>query len=842
MKKKTLWLFNVLPFILLFQFNAYNAQEVSVKIDFNCQRYLGDVSELDRTKYFSMHSSSTDTEHTTFKLDYNVTGGRGFWGPFSYANNQTGSVGVYPADRNGNDNLRAVREGFVATEHPRNAFIDGLNVISAGDWVVEYFKDFVDQNGRNEFFEVMNEPFVHADDFYSGPWSNTENDRIKKQMAEMYGEVGKRIHETPALDHMKVIGYSSAWPSMELNDFGHWNENMKMFMDTAGENMFGFSTHLYDGVNVTGQDTKRSGSNSEAILDLIENYSYVKWNMVKPHAITEYGAIEKGYGDDYSDIASVQTVQAINHILFNLLEREDKLVNSIPFITGKATWHITAENNYQPYQAVLFKPTNIGEPTPAGWEYTPRIHFYELWKDVKGKRVMITSDNPDVQAQAFADNQKLFVALNNLDDNTQTANLTMLSNLSGLVDVKIKALKIYPQTMPDMSIETVTSAPGSIDLIKGETVVLEYTFSDPIEFDNALRRKTYYSDVHLQPISANSEIQFAFDNVETGNGFATLRMSIGRKHNVSKKPIVNINGITIEVPDNWKGYDQANRDDFFGMIEIPFSAVILQETNTVSITFPDSGGNVSSLVLSVELYDNAPDTGILASAQSTGNACVGQSNGIITLNPLVVGSFDVSVTGNGVNHSGSFSATYNIENLASGTYTVVITSPTNPDAKTEYEITIPEPEPLSVTGKLNTKKNSVTYNLSGSDRYTINFNGEAFTTTDASIELYLQKGSNSIEIKAGKDCQGMYKDQLFLNEIVGYPNPFNQNLTIDLGLEDSATLKIYNTVGTLVYENVHNTTNHQIYLDTGFLKEGMYVIAVETAGISKRIKAIKISK
>ena len=69
---------------------------------------------------------------------------------------------------------------------------------------------------------------------------------------------------------------------------------MKLFMDEAGQDMDVFSTHLYDGINQIGQDTKRSGSNMEAILDLIETYSYVKWGIIKPHAITEFGGIENG--------------------------------------------------------------------------------------------------------------------------------------------------------------------------------------------------------------------------------------------------------------------------------------------------------------------------------------------------------------------------------------------------------------------------------------------------------------------------------------------------------------------------------------------------------------------
>lgn len=588
-----------------------HAQDTTVEIDLATQRFVGDISTLNREKYFSVHDVGSDPEQTAFRNDYNVTGGRQFWGPFGYAYDKSSEepsqrqAGVYPPDKAGNDNVKDVKKGIVGTSHPNTAFVDGLDVVAAANWVVEYNKDYVSNGEATEFIEVMNEPFVHARDFYPG-WNISENNRIKAQMAQLYNEVGIKVHESPALANMKVIGYSSAWPSMELDDFNHWEENMKMFMDTAGANMDGFSTHLYDGINVTGQDTKRSGSNSEAILDLIENYSYIKWGSVKPHAITEYGAIEDGYGDDYSDIASAQTMVSINHILFNLLNREDRLVNSIPFITGKATWHITAENNYQPYQAVLWKPTNIGEPTPAGWEYTPRIHFYELWKDVKGQRVFIKSDNPDIQTHAFLDKatNKLYVALSNLDDNTHNVALDFISELPGVTEVKTKALKIYPQSLPDMSITTGATVPTSISLIKDETVVIECTFGSAVSQTNAIKDKNYYSQNYLRQINANNTLSYNFNNVDVGQGYATLRMSIARKHNVSKSPVVQVNGTTVSVPSNWKGYDQANRDDFFGMIEIPFDASLLQTNNTITLEFPDSGGRVSSLILTTSIYGN----------------------------------------------------------------------------------------------------------------------------------------------------------------------------------------------------------------------------------------------
>ncbi|ANQ51878.1 carbohydrate-binding protein [Flammeovirga sp. MY04] len=590
--------------ILSWLFTSATVYAQNVFIEHQVQRYVGGVSLLDRSKFFNLHSNSRDTELNQFYNDYNVSPSRGFWGPFSYSKGQGNAIGTYPSGKNGTDEVKAVSR-FVGTEHPYNVFKDGLDPIAAGNWAAEYYKDYVDASGRPEFFEPMNEPFVHAKDYYSGGWNLAEENRIKLQMAEVYAAIGNKIHATPALANMKVIGYSAAWPSLEIGDFGHWEENMKMFMDVAGADMDGFSTHLYDGVNVTGQDNRRSGSNSEAILDLIETYSYTKWGKVKPHSITEYGAIASGYGDNYTDIESIQTVKGINQMLFNLLDRENNIDISIPFITDKSTWHLTPGNNYQPYGAALLIPTNIGQPTVAGWKYSPKIHFYEQWKNVSGRRVHVYSDNPDIQIQGFANNNMLYVALNNLDDQSQNVNLNFLSGLSGLQNVTTKSLKIYPNSNPVMNISSSASAPSSINLIGGETVVLELRFANSIPFNNAIRDRKYYTSKHLQAINANTAITFNFNGIATGTGQAVLLMGIGRKHNKSKQPTIKVNGTTVTVPNNWKGYDQANRDDFFGVIEIPFDHSLVQTNNTVTVTFPDGGGHVSSMILKTKTFDQA---------------------------------------------------------------------------------------------------------------------------------------------------------------------------------------------------------------------------------------------
>nr|ART27996.1 agarase GM001950 [Flammeovirga pacifica] len=578
-----------------------NAQ-TKVTINHKVQRFIGDVSTLDRSKFFNLHAKSHDKDVTAFYEEYNIGEGRGFWGPMSESKRKGFTVGSTYPNSTIIDKSTDVKEvnRYVGTEHPRTVFVDEMDVEKAANWAAKYFVDEVDADDRPEFYEPMNEPFVHAHDFYEGKWITEDEIRVKRRMAELFGAIGKKIHDTPSLGKMKVVGYSSAWPSLEINNFAHWEDNMKMFMDVAGDDMDAFATHLYDGVNITGQNNNRSGSNSEAILDLIETYSYKKWGKVKPHAITEYGVITSGFDENYTDLESIQSIKGINHMLFNLLDRENVIDISIPFITDKSTWHLTENNGYQPYGAALFIPTNIGEKEVQGWRYSPKIHFFELWKNVQGKRIQIASDNPDIQSQAFLEDKILFIALNNLDIKTQTVNLDFIESLEEIDYITKKSLRIYNDKQEEMSNEKLDKNITSLELVSGETVVLEYHFTQNIELTSAIAERKYYAPEHITEIKANTQNTFTFNGLVTDQiENVTLHMGIGRKHDKSKKPIILVNNTSVDVPTNWKGSDQAHRDDFFGVIEIPIDANLIKANNTITVSFPDDGGHISSMILEV---------------------------------------------------------------------------------------------------------------------------------------------------------------------------------------------------------------------------------------------------
>ncbi len=583
-----------------------HAQESVVTFNPNIQRFLGEqqVSELDRSIYFNLHSgvNYSDKDVSSFLRDYGVGYGRQFWGPFSYGFSKTKEVGVYPTfNKDSETGLRPVVR-TIATEHPNLNVVKygSVDPVEAGQWASDYYGNKA-LSGEEvpEFFEPMNEPFVHATD---GIFKPATGDQMKTLMVEMFREVGKAIDANPRLANMKVIGYASAYPAMELKNFDHWEDNMKRFIDGAGDYMDGISIHLYDGINIRGKQSRRSGSNSEAILDLTETYTAMRYGRPKPLAISEYGGIDDTESDTYSEIINSRTVGAINHILFNLLERQDNMLISIPFLVDKAEWHLTEANNWIPYGPATFLPTDPKNPKTTTWYLSDKAKFYELWKGVEGARFDAHSSNPDIQVQGFRNGNKIYLAIDNLDDYKQNVDLKSSVDWSKFSNVKVRSL--VSDYDNGISYEERAFNPQTEELVldKQNTVILIADVNEAFS-SNSVTRQKYYAPNYLEQIAPNKNISFTFSDVETGSGRAVARMSIARKLSMSKKPVFKVNGVEVEVPDNWGGYDQTGRDDFFGTIEIPFSLSLLKDgQNELSFTFSDNGGQVACVVLETEKY------------------------------------------------------------------------------------------------------------------------------------------------------------------------------------------------------------------------------------------------
>jgi len=585
--------------------------DVTVRYDLTARRYLGGVSELKRSKYFNIHTHPSygvlERKDLQFLKEHGVGFGRAFNGPFWFFPGEKSLKTPFPTDKQAAILSRAVTDLYetqvtypyrnrrlIITDHPYETFHMDMDIKAAAQWTVSFFRHFYNDESRPLFYEPMNEPFVHAKNF------GDDDEAIRLKMSELFREIGKAF-DASGMD-VSILGFASAWPSVELKDFWHWDTRLKMFMDVAGEYMDGISIHLYDGTNVTGQDNRRSGANADAILDLVETYGYIKWGKVKPLAITEFGDIPKGYPEGYTPEKSSQEYRAFNHLLFGLFERQDRLLTSIPFITSKSPWYYEECGRIEPYLADLWRPDpdRVIDGKVQGYLFTKKLPFYQLWKGVSGDRTVGISDNPDIQIQSFVKGPIAFVCLNNLDDFDQRVALKDVGRPGLLKSAWIRRLSVAPREVVEYSDEPLVEEVKTITLKPYETVVLTYLYEQPIKVAREVAVTTHYCKTYLQPIETGKTIRFAFESVPENAERATVRVSIGRKPDQTKQPELKVNGKRVEVPANWPGYDQANRKDFFGAIPVPVPADALSSATEVEITFPDDGGHVSSVLLLTE--------------------------------------------------------------------------------------------------------------------------------------------------------------------------------------------------------------------------------------------------
>lgn len=226
--------------------------------------------------------------------------------------------------------------------------------------------------------------------------------------------------------------------------------------------------------------------------------------------------------------------------------------------------------------------------------------------------------------------------------------------------------------------------------------------------------------------------------------------------------------------------------------------------------------------------------------QISDETCRNSNNGVIDIQATANLNYTATITGNGLNNSEIFTNSYIKSDLSAGTYRICITVEGQANYEQCFNITIKEPEDLSVLSKVQASKNSISLDLQGGNLYRININGTVTQTTASSIVLPLQIGENIIEVKTDKDCQGVYETSVFIdNDALVHPNPFNNYVDVFLGASSKvkSSIEIYSILGNRVYFDT--TSNSKLHVDTTDLAKGLYIIQITTGNTSKTLKIIK---
>ena len=853
--------------LLIFALKLNGYAQTKVNVNLNVKHSVGAISEFDRSKFIVIHANSTENEwdgdnftsdlRNDFLNGYDVYLGRDTGG-ITWNLNQIKEDPTRPgfanpteitsrglASRNSFESKTAIHQyedrkvtNVVAAQlHPfwtgesQVATSQGWKLASptaTGEYMGRYFNEFHGRNGQKTptYVEVINEPAYEA----LGGKMDFQNSL--QEIADFHVEVADAIRvQDPTL---KIGGYTTAFPDFEVGDFQRWKNRWKLFMDVAGTKMDFWSIHLYDFGSIRGGEKElRSGSNIEATFDMLEHYSKLSFDKVKPIVISEYGAQTHDYNNQtWSSYRDWLHVKASNSQLMSFLERPETIASAINFVIVKAEWGFNTAKNI-PYPSRLMRKENEPSSYTGQWVYSDMAKFFQLWQNVKGTRIDTTSDDLDIQVDAYVDGNKGYVILNNLNFEPTTINLSVFDeDYVNVTSILKRHLTLSGQTTV-LNEETFTSAISSVVLGAESTIILEYTFENAITIDKTSNETKYYATDYLKPISANQAITFNINNVSKGTyGEAVLRLGVGRLHGLSLQPTVKINDQVVNVPADWRGYDQAQRERFFGVLEIPVSFGVLQENNTISVEFNDDGGHISSV--SMQVFNFSENIRVLSpnsfpsnnyQIKATGATCPGTSNGKIDITTILSQNYKAKITGTSYNKSFDFLNNLSLSDLSAGTYAIVITIPEFPDYKVDFIVEVVEPDQLKVSSKVNQASRTVDLQLSGSNTYYINLNGEIIETTFNEINLPLKKGENSIEVSTLKNCQGVISEKFFIkNELLVYPNPADNRFSVLVPSElIGGKISLVNTVGRLIISK--EITNNQNIFETQNIAEGVYFLS-----------------
>ena len=203
-----------------------NAQSANISVDLTCQKFIGTVSDLDRSKYFNMHHSYANSELNDNGYDthiYDELGvglGRQFSGPGSA---DPLSNGTYASAAEGTSRGKSKLDSWdnnptfykwrtnemIITDHNEKIYVTNGNFDRAAAFGVNYFKEAF-KGCIPKYYEVMNEPFVHAGDFQG------DIQEVKTQMSQLWKTMAVAVHRD--IPGMNIGGYASAWSICRSRD------------------------------------------------------------------------------------------------------------------------------------------------------------------------------------------------------------------------------------------------------------------------------------------------------------------------------------------------------------------------------------------------------------------------------------------------------------------------------------------------------------------------------------------------------------------------------------------------------------------------------------------------
>lgn len=223
--------------------------------------------------------------------------------------------------------------------------------------------------------------------------------------------------------------------------------------------------------------------------------------------------------------------------------------------------------------------------------------------------------------------------------------------------------------------------------------------------------------------------------------------------------------------------------------------------------------------------------------------CRDNDDGQLFVTPKLALNYQVTITGNGIDLTQSFTNSFNLANLSAGAYTLCFVGTDGLVTYEEYcvEVQITEPQPLNVTSTIALDGTQLTLSLKGSSLYTIELNGIAMQTTEETAVLNLNKGLNTLKVYTSIPCQGVYEAQFArFDTPVVFPNPVRDMAEVYLGsVNEAVAVRIFSADGRWISTKTLTPQAGKIWLDFSSYATGIYYLQYDASMIKGTSKVIK---
>ena len=230
----------------------------------------------------------------------------------------------------------------------------------------------------------------------------------------------------------------------------------------------------------------------------------------------------------------------------------------------------------------------------------------------------------------------------------------------------------------------------------------------------------------------------------------------------------------------------------------------------------------------------------------TSATCIGTSDGSLEFS-IEDNSLDYKVVVSGDTDKETLitgeNKTASITGLAKGTYTVCFTVDGQADYEQCFEVVIGEPKALSVFIDVDNDKRTTSIQLSGSQLYNIEVNGQRFEVKGDNFTTSLPTGLSIIKISTNLDCQGVIEKEVFISEDIHYyPNPTPSDVSVHVSGEDTRVLvSVFSEKGDLIYskEQQIQDFSRKTNIDLSLQITGTYLVVMEGPTVRKTFKIVK---